>query len=155
MTRSETSSRSRALVTCFVAAWLSLFIYESFRFSYLSPLAGTPLPKMPLLYPPAGWIMFYRVDPAYGFAEVYALKPGRQPELLDPHAIFSTRAIGYDNIHRNVLVSVLDSRLKPGFCRFLRRKFPEADGFAVVHAEYPDVMAEPDHILRQVLYRCD
>lgn len=155
MTRSATSSRNRALITAFVLAWLSLFVYESLRLKYLSPLAGRPLPKTPLLYPPAGWIMFFRVDADYGFAEVYALKHGEKPEAIDPHAIFATQAVGYDNIHRNVLVSVLDPRHKPGFCRLLNRKFPDADGFAIVHAAYPDLIGQPERVLRQVVYRCE
>jgi len=162
--------RRRRLISCFVAVWLALFTYETLRASYLSPLvlrlrsarapsdveglAGRPLPKLPLLFPPAGWIMFFHIDKAYGFAEVYGLRRGVEPALLDPHDIFATKAVGYDNIHRNVLVGVLDRSDAPAFCRYLKRKFPAYDEFAVVYAQYPDVVETPDRILRQIAYRC-
>ena len=152
--RSATSSRGKIVISLFVIVWACVFLYESLRHSYLGPWLGRPLPKLPLLYPPAGWIMFFQVDKYYGFAEVYVLKSGSKPEKLDPHAIFATRGVGYDNIHRNMLVSVLDSRAGYAFCGYLRRKFPDNGGFVVVHAAYPDLIAEPDKVIRQVMYRC-
>ena len=159
----------RRTITWFVIFWTLLFHYETLRANYLSPLvlrlrsaraphaaeglAGRPLPKFPLLFPPAGWIMFFQVDKTYGFAQVYGLRQGKIIQL-DPHKIFETRAVGYDNIHRNVLVGVLDRHEAPGFCRYLRRKFPGYDAFAVVYAQYPDLIETPDRILRQVAYRC-
>ena len=133
--------------------WTLVFHYETLRANYLSPLAGRPLPKLPLLFPPAGWIMFFNVDKSYGFAEVYGIRSAT-PVLLDPHDIFQTKAVGYDNIHRNVLVSVLHPNLAPSFCPYLKRKFPGYEEFAVVYAAYPDVVAEPDRVLRQLAYRC-
>ncbi len=138
----------------FVVVWIALFFYETLRLNYLSPLLGRALPKLPLLYPPAGWIMFYQIEPRYGYAEVYRIN-GKSAELIDPHDIFATQAIGYDNIHRNMLVSVLDARRGEVFCAYLKRKFPDAGGFAIVHAEYPDLIASPDRVLRRVSYRCE
>ena len=146
--------RRHILITWFVISWTLVFHYETLRASYLSPLAHRRLPKLPLLLPPAGWIMFFNVDPSYGFAEVYGLRSGTTPVLLDPHAIFSTRAVGYDNIHRNMLVGVLDRSRAPEFCRYLQRKFPAYETFGVVYAEYPDLIETPERILRQVAYRC-
>ena len=140
-------------ITWFVLCWTLLFHYESLRANYLSPLFKRPLPKLALLFPPAGWIMFFNVDKRYGFAEVYGIR-GHEPVALDPHAIFSTDAIGYDNIHRNVLIGVLDQHHAPSFCRYLKRKFSSYDDFLVVYAEYPDVIDAPEQVLRQPLYRC-
>ncbi len=145
--------RRNALITWFVIIWTLVFHYETLRASYLSPLAGRQLPKLPLLFPPAGWIMFFNVDASYGFAEVYGITD-RQPTLIDPHAIFETTAVGYDNIHRNVLVGVLYQHEAPAFCRHLERKFPQHESFAVVYAQYPDLIATPELILRQIAYRC-
>jgi len=196
----------RLRISLFVVVWLLVFLYETFRYGYLSPLAGRPLPKLPLLFPPAGWIMFFNVDSSYGFAEVYGLRSpdhrgrggvpdavggrrspdhrgrggvaerqrvrhsatpsvappdavgsrlGGQPVLIDPHEIFETRAVGYDNIHRNVLVTVLYRERADAFCRYLRRKFPAYESFAVVYGDYPDLISLPDRINRQVLYRCE
>ena len=146
--------RRHALISAFVIAWTLLFHYETLRAGYLGPLAGRELPKTRLLFPPAGWIMFFSVDKAYGFAEVYGLRAGEEPRLLDPHDVFATRAVGYDNTHRNVLVSVLHHSHGPAFCGYLTRKFPAYDGFAVVYAEYPDVTSAPDQPVRRLAYRC-
>ena len=146
--------RRNTAISWFAACWLLLFCYETFRAGYLSRLAGRPLPKFPLLFPPAGWIMFYQVDRSYGFAEVYAQPRDGPAVLLDPHKIFETKAVGYDNIRRNVLVGVLSRARAPDFCRYLGRKFPDAQRFAVIYAQYPDVVNEPDRILRQVAYEC-
>ena len=146
-------SRRHVAITWFVVCWLTLFLYETFRYNYLSPLFHRPLPKVALLFPPAGWIMFYDVDKSYGFAEVYGIH-GDVPSLIDPHKIFETKAIGYDNIRRNVLVGVLDRGQGPAFCRFLRRKFPQYESFAVLYGQYPDLIAEPTRVEYQVAYRC-
>ena len=143
----------RCAITVFVAVWLIVFHYESLRARYLSPLVGHELPKLPLLFPPAGWIMFYQVDQAHGSAEVYGIRDG-QPTPIDPHRIFATRFVWYDNIRRNILVSVLSIPYGPSFCRYLRRKFPEYEEFAVVYAQRPDVVRQPDRMIRKVLYRC-
>ena len=153
--------RRNTLITVFVIGWTLLFQYETLRAGYLSPLvlrlrsaqAGRQLPKLPFLFPPAGWIMFFNIDKSYGFAEVYGVRDGVHV-LLDPHDILETKAVGYDNIHRNVLVGVLSRGDAQSFCRFLRRKFPSYDQFLVVYAQYPDVIKTPDRVLRQVAYRC-
>ena len=140
-------------ITLFVLVWIALFHYETLRLNYLSPFIGHELPKTKFLYPPAGWIMFFNVDASYGFAEVYGVKD-RRPTRIDPHDIFSTRFVLYDNIRRNVLVSVLSQAQAPAFCSYLRRKFPHYDEFAVVYAVYPDVVTQPTESQRQVVYRC-
>ena len=140
-------------ITAFVIAWLLLFYYETLRLNYLSPLGHRELPKTPLLFPPAGWIMFYEVGEQEGHVEVYGLQQ-QHPVLIDPHAIFATRWIGYDNIRRNVLVSVLSPAYADPFCRFLRRKFSAYDGFVIVYAETPSVMETPQRTFRQVAYQC-
>jgi len=144
---------SRTKISWFVVLWMGLFLYETFRLNLLSPLAGVELPKFKFLYPPAGWIMFYHVDRTYGFAEVYGVT-ARGPEPLDPHDIFGTRNVLYDNIRRNVLVSVLSPTDAAGFCAFLFRKFPRYEGFTVASAFYPDLIERPDEILRRVAYQC-
>ena len=144
-------------ITCFVIVWTLFFHYQTFRVNYLQPFFqrtfNRELPRIPLLFPPAGWIMFYRIDPVYGFTEVYGFRGG-EPVLLNPHDVLETRAVGYDNIHRNVLVGVLDPDDAPAFCRFLRRKFPTYDAFAVAYGQYPDLIHTPDHVVRQVVYQC-
>ena len=146
-------ARRRRWITVFVIAWLCVFHYESLRYSYLQPLAGCPLPKVQCLFPPAGWIMFYRVDASEVRAEVYGLRDGA-PTQLNPHAIFPVRNIGYDNIRRNVLISVLDPAVGPPFCRYLRRKFPADPTFVIVYAAYPSIVAQPSQVWRQGVYRC-
>ena len=150
-----TLARRNACISAFVIAWLCLYAYESLRLHYLSPLVGRELPKTKFLFPPAGWIMFYEVEPKEGHAEVYGVR-GRQLELIDPHTIFATRFVGYDNIRRNVLISVLSQQYAEPFCRFLRRKFRDLqyDGFVVGYAECPSVTEQPPRVVRQALYEC-
>lgn len=159
----------QTLISLFVLAWIAVFHYETLRLSYLSPLvlrlrsalaptgaaglAGRELPKLKFLYPPAGWIMFFNVDRTYGMAEVYGTRQGR-PTLLDPHDIFETRYVGYDNIHRNVLISVLHPSDGPRFCRYLARKFPQYDDFVVAYRLYPDLAERPHESVLRVMYRC-
>ena len=145
--------RRNTLITWFVIVWMLLFHYETLRANYLSPLVKRELPKLPLLFPPAGWIMFFNVDTSYGFAEVYGIRENK-PTVLDPHEILKTKAVGYDNIRRNVLVEVLYKEHAASFCRFLRRKFLAYDAFAVVYAQYPDLIETPDWVLRRLAYRC-
>ena len=149
--------RRHIVITCFVIVWTIFFHYQTFRVHYLNPFVkhafNVELPKIPLLFPPAGWIMFYNIDPSYGFAEVYGIRD-TQAVKLDPHEIFKTRAVGYDNIHRNVLVGVLYRDRAPAFCRYLGRRFSAYDAFAVVYGQYPDLIIAPDEVRRQVLYRC-
>lgn len=140
-------------VSVFVIIWTLAFHYESVRFFYLNPFFKRELPKIKFLFPPAGWIMFFNVDESYTMAEVYGVKNGR-PQLIDPHDIFQTKAIGYDNIHRNVLSSVLYPQRKEDFCGFLKRKFPFYDGFLVAAVYYPSIIKEPAKKLYKVMYQC-
>ncbi len=141
-----------AFISLFAAAWLVVFQYESLRFHYLDPLFGRHLPKVKFLYPPAGWIMFYRVDEYEVRVEVYAQK-GEAFERLDPHRIFETRWLGYDNIRRNVLVNTL--RDDGDFCRYLKRKFPSYNSFTVAQVLYADRPATRNKAVeRRAAYRC-
>ena len=151
-------------ISLFVIAWLLLFSYESFRVQWLNPLCRRALPKVQFLFPPAGWIMFYAVDASYGFAEVRGVSTEHGTMLrrsikravrLDPHRIFRTQAVGYDNIRRNVLVSVLNAAYAPSFCRYLQWKFPPYDTFVVVEANYPDLIHSPGRVVGRIAYRCD
>ena len=142
------------VITGFVICWALLFQYETLRANYLSPLAHRELPKFRLLFPPAGWIMFYNIGPSYDFVEVYGIR-GKEAVKLDPHDIFATRAVGYDNIHRNVLIGVLTDGAAPPFCRYLKRKFPTYNTFAVLAERYPDLITTPSRFLFQVAYRCE
>lgn len=142
-----------AFISIFVVVWLAVFHYESTRYFFLEPMVKHPLPKLKFLFPPAGWIMFYNVGPTYGLAEVYGVKGG-QSQLIDPHQILETRAIGYDNIHRNVLAGVLNPGQGDPFCRYLKRKFPYFDSFAVVYAQYPSVIERPFEKVQSIAYEC-
>ncbi len=147
-------ARSRHLfINLFVICWIILFQYETFRAHYFGPLFKRELPKFPLLYPPAGWIMFYQIDNSYGFAETYGIR-GQTPIKLDPHRIFETKGIGYDNIRRNVLIEILYPSERPAFCRYLRRKFPDFDSFAIAYGQCPDIIRAPKNVMRQVVYQC-
>ena len=141
------------LISFFVVVWTLIFHYESTRFFYLNPLFHRDLPKMKFLFPPAGWIMFFNVDESYSSAEIYGIKNG-QPQLIDPHLILTMRPVGYDNIHRNALSSVLDPHLKQPFCRFLERKFPYFDNFVVTLIYWPSVTKTPLRRLQKVMYQC-
>jgi hypothetical protein len=145
--------RRDAAITVFVIAWLLVFVYETLRFGFLIPLVNRPLPKLPLLFPPAGWIMFFHIDRGYGFAEVYGAR-GEAVERIAPEAVFSTRTVGYDNFRRNILVGVVYREEAPAFCEYLRRRFPAYQEFAVVYAQHPDVVDRPDLVQRAISYRC-
>jgi len=165
--------KRNTVISLFVIVWVAVFHYETLRLNYLSPLvlrlrsavalseakgraeglAGRELPKLKFLYPPAGWIMFFNVDRSYGFAEVYGFK-GDAPFLLDPHEIFETRFVWYDNIRRNVLITVLSAADAPKFCQSLGRKFPQYEAFAIVYGLYPDLVNKPGEKLYRVAYQC-
>ena len=141
------------LISVFVIVWIGVFHYESVRYFYLQPFFKRPLPKMRLLFPPAGWIMFFNVNDTDGFVEVYGVINGNV-QRLDPHEIIRTRNIGYDNIHRNVLSEVADPGYQPLFCRFLRYKFPDFSSFLITEIYYPSVTKTPHVRLQRVVYQC-
>ena len=141
------------LITIFVIVWLIIFNYESTRAFYLEPLFGRHLPKLKFLFPPAGWVMFYNVDNSYSHAEVYGFKAGRS-QMIDPHLILQTRPIGYDNINRNALVTVLDRDASKQFCTFLHRKFSYFDSFAVTYVNYPELTKQPLERQQAISYEC-
>ena len=140
-------------ISIFVILWLVLFNYESTRHFYLEPLLQKNLPKVKFLFPPAGWIMFFNVEDSFGYAQVYGYKFG-QSQAIDPHQILQTRAIGYDNIHRNALVSIVSSDMSKPFCAFLERKFPYFDNFVVTYVNYPSLTKEPFKRQESVVYEC-
>ena len=141
------------IITIFVIFWTVLFHYESTRSFFLEPLFKHQLPKFKFLFPPAGWIMFYNVSNGYGFVEVYGVK-GQNLQLIDPHEILHVRTIGFDNVHRNVLSTVVSPRLAEPFCRYLERRFPYFDKFVVTSVYYPDLIKEPFKRLQQIAYEC-
>lgn len=143
----------KVLVSLFVLSWLLLFNYESVRLHYLTPLAGRPLPKLKLLFPPAGWIMFYRIQDEEVRVQVFGHQAGLSFPI-DPHDIFRTRWLGYDNIHRNVLSRVADPGVAQPFCRFLKRKFPLYDGFSVFYEIIPKSSERPQRTYYQKVYTC-
>ncbi len=142
-----------ACITLFVIAWTLVFHYESTRVFYLNPLFKREFPKVKLLFPPAGWIMFYNVGESEVRAEVYGVK-GEHWEFIDPHRIFQNRWIGYDNIRRNVLITVTDKRVSDEFCKYLKRKFPGYDRFEVMYLIYPSYGRYPAKKLLRPAYVC-
>jgi len=142
------------LISIFVILWLAVFYYESTCYYYLQPMFKRELPRMKFLFPPAGWIMFYSLGDNFGNAEVYGVKNG-VPQLIDPHEILRTRAIGYDNINRNALLSVLSPEMSGSFCPFLKRKFPYFDKFLVTYVEYPHLTEQPLEKHQTVVYECN
>lgn len=147
------SAFKKIVISVFVVAWLALFYYESTRLNYLSRWTGIELPKTKFLFPPAGWIMFYEVGDTTGACEVWGVRDNKL-ENIDPHAIFATRWLGYDNIHRGILTHALNPYRGQAFCRYLRRKFPQYDNFAVVQVYYPSVSKNPGQKMYQVVYKC-
>ena len=143
----------RSMITVFVVSWLSLFFYETTRVCTLNPLFRRELPKCKFLFPPAGWIMFYNVGEQEGHCEVYGAK-GERYEFIDPHRIFNDRWLGYDNIHRNVLISVLNPAYVESFCRYLKRKFPEYDSFHVFYAITPSNIQYPGRRVLKAAFSC-
>jgi len=141
-------------ISIFVIVWCLAFHYESVRHFYLEPLAKRSLPKIKFLFPPAGWIMFYRVDSAYGHLRIFGIKNDQGFEI-DPHEIFRVRTIGYDNIHRGVIGSAASRRNKEAFCRHLNRRFEDFDNFQVLYSYYPDFINEPNTFHQQALYSCN
>lgn len=141
------------VITLFVIIWTIIFHYESIRYFYLNPFFKRDLPQMKFLFPPAGWIMFFNVDDQFSYAEIYGMK-NNQPWLIDPHLIFRTRPIGFDNIHRNVLIEALFANQQQPFCRYLKMKFPDFDNFLVTAVIYPSVAKTPLRRVQQVVYEC-
>lgn len=97
--------------------------------------------------------MFYQVTDSQIQAEVYGVT-GDKLELIDPHLIFNNHWIGYDNIHRNILIEVLDPHMAKQFCKYLRRKFPQYEHFKVVEVIYPSVSKQPGKKIRKIMYEC-
>jgi len=140
-------------ISIFVVLWVAVFHYESLRHFYLEPLAGRTLPKVKFLFAPAGWIMFFRVDKAYGNIDVYGFK-GDMPHKIDPHEIFKVRTVGYDNIRRGVIGSAASQRNRRAFCKHLNDNFAYFDNFRIVYTYYPDFIEKPYETYQQILYAC-
>ena len=148
------NTRSRHIfITVLVCLWLALFTYETFRGFQLKVLLKRDLPKTRFLFPPAGWIMFYKVGSTGGFYEVYGMK-NKKPQLIDPHDIFRTRTIGYDNLHRGILGSAAQKRRGQDFCRFLRYRFPYFDEFVISGVYLPKMVENPYERYDNVQYKC-
>jgi hypothetical protein len=147
------SRAKRWIVSIFVMVWTLWFHYESLRHFYLERWFDTKLPMTKLLFPPAGWIMFYRVGDTSGAAEVWGLK-GDTIEKIDPHDIFPNRWVGYDNIHRGVLTHILHPSRGKEFCRYLEWKFPEYDNYGIVQVSYPSVTKQHGKKVLDMIYKC-
>jgi hypothetical protein len=143
------------LISVFVVVWIFVFHYESLRAFYLNPLFKRDLPHMKFLFPPAGWIMFYRVGDYSGEVEVFGVRQGKPPQLIDAHDIFQTRQIGYDNIHRGAMSAFGNERAMPQACRFLKRKFPYFQNFLITYVEHPAPSKNSMEQNRYVLYQCE
>ncbi len=140
-------------ISIFVIFWLALFYYESTCVYYLQPFFKGELSRIKFLFPPAGWIMFYDIEDNFGYTEVYGVKDGN-PQLIDPHQILQTRAIGYDNINRNALITVLEPGMSNTFCPYLKRKFPYFEKFLVTYVQYPHLTETPMERTQTVAYTC-
>ena len=140
-------------ISIFVILWTLLFHYESIRFFYLNPFFKRDQPQMKFLFPPAGWIMFFNVNDQFSYAAVYGVK-NQIPQPIDPHLIFRTRTIMFDNIHRNILSEVLYPQQKEPFCRYLKGRFPNFDSFFVTAIGYPSVVKKPFERVEQIIYEC-
>ena len=149
----DTKNIRNTIITIFVIVWIGIFHYESIRYFYLQPLLKKELPKVKLLFPPAGWIMFFKVEDDFAYVDVFGVK-GNVPYLIDAHDIFRTRTIGFDNIHRNILGTVLEPGQSKPFCRFLNYRFPQFDRFIVVSNYYPSLTKNPTEIIQKVQYQC-
>jgi len=140
-------------ITLFVIVWSLAFHYESVRYFYLEPLLKRPLPKIKFLFPPAGWIMFYNVGESYGYIRIFGTKNGQAYEI-DPHDIFRVRTIGFDNIHRGVIIGAASQRQRRSFCRHLYQNFEQFERFRVVSTYYPNFVSNPYEQHHQVVYEC-
>lgn len=141
------------LISLFVIVWTVVFHYESVRGYYLEPMLKHRLPKTKFLFPPAGWIMFFNVDDTFGHVEVYGVR-NKALDRLDPHEIISTRFIGFDNIHRNILVSTASDHVQKPFCDFLGRKFPGYENFVVTVVRYPSLTDDRYRRVELPAYQC-
>lgn len=144
-------------ISIFVVLWLALFQYESLRGFFFNGYLKQEFPKTRFLFPPAGWIMFYTVEPEGGYYEVVGVK-GRQRHVIDPHEIFRVRTIGYDNIHRGILGSAYspsNPHVAATFCRYLNSRFPEFDRFYFMGYFYPNIIEKPFDRRERIIYQCD
>ncbi len=99
--------------------------------------------------------MFFNVDDHAANVEIFGIKEGKPAQLIDPHQIFQTRQIAYDNIHRGVMFSFMAEHARPQACRFLLRKFPYFQKFLVTYVEYPSPSKSPMEQNRYVIYQCE
>jgi len=99
--------------------------------------------------------MFYNVGDQFGVTEVFGLNAGQPPQFIDPHQILETRDIGYDNIHRGVMGTILSPQMQPQACRYLHRKFPYFEKFLVTYVQYPSLTKEPMRQERHLVYQCE
>jgi len=154
---SKKEARRNGFISILVIIWLFIFHYESTRyfthFKIFKLLDDVKHPKIKFLFPPIGWIMFYKVSDSFGNVEVYGIK-GTQHQLIDPHEIFRTRTIGYDNIHRGILGTAADIKNASKFCHFLRHRLPYFDNFVVMVKYHPSLTEEHYKIYKQIKYKC-
>jgi len=166
MARTDSWKRWRnILITSFVIVWTMAYHYMSLKHFYLEPFFNRRLPRVPMLFPPAGWIMFYNVGDQSGTIDVYGLKgvkvqvydkkyfvQGKEYQRIDPHDIFRTRTIFFDNIKRGLINGAVGSQ--KDFCDFLEFRFPYYDAFEIRHTVYPSLTKEPYARDEQIYYQC-
>ena len=141
------------IISLFVIAYTLVFHYESLRSFYLEKWFQKDLPKVKLLFPPAGWIMFYQVGQRFGHTDIYGVK-GKQKQHIDSHEIFRVRTIGYDNIHRGIMGTLTYKRNAKTFCNHMFKNFDYFDEFYVVTTFYPNFVEEPYKQEQYLQYRC-
>ncbi len=147
-------------INYFVVIWLFLFFYYNTRSFLLEPfLRGAfrnptlTLEGNKFLFPPAGPIMFYNVNSAFGHHRVLGIKNEEAFEL-DPHDIYLTRTFFYDNVHRGVLGEIGDLSNAPSFCYTMYRRMPEFDDFVVTLRVYPSLTTSRYVYREKLIYHC-
>ena len=162
---SFTKTIRHALISLFVIFWLGVYHYMSLKHFYLEPWLKRPLPRVKMLFPPAGWIMFYQVDDQSAEVQVWGLQKVKLTGsgsnislsydakfLIDPHDIFRTRTIFFDNIKRGLMFGAV-ARQKP-FCDYLEKRFPEYDGYEVKYIIHPAMTEKPESKFERIAYQC-
>ena len=148
------NKQRNACITIFVILWCLAFHYESVRHFYLEPFFHRSLFKVPFLFPPAGWIMFYQVDETYSHIRIFGFKNGQNYEI-DPHEVFRVRTIGFDNIHRGVIGAAASEKNQDAFCKQLFTRFKNNfERFSILYEYYPSFVTDPYKRYQQVFYSC-
>lgn len=99
--------------------------------------------------------MFYQITSEYSTAEVFGITKEGREERIDPHRIMTPDFIGFDNIHRNIMVNLLVPYRTEGICRYLHWKFPEYQKLRVDYVAYPQLVpVETQKKFSRPIYQC-